>query len=190
MASTNPRYTIRNELTERTPQQSSALFVKDEKGAIQPNIGEAFSQHLWKINVFSDHELNKRVPKPVIENLKAAIRDGTVVDGATADVVAQAMKEWYAGTSCIFSNNLLYRALSRGCTHYTHWFQPIRSGTAEKHDSFTDFFGPDRDLRMEFSGESLLRAEPGTNTKQYENFIYSSSFRLYFIICMSTQYKF
>jgi hypothetical protein len=113
MASTNPRYAIRNELTERSPKQSETSFVKDEKGAIRPNIAEAFSHKLWKINVFSDHEMKKRVPKPVMENLKAAIRDGTVVDRATADVVAQAMKEWYTGSTFIFFSSIIFQGFNK-----------------------------------------------------------------------------
>ena len=117
------------------------------------------------LSLFSQHELEKRVPKKVVRKLQESINNNTpgtnphckdhdsskifVVDDATADVVAQAMKEW---------------ALERGCTHYSHWFQPMRGPTAEKHDSFIDFFGPNRDLRYEFSGEALQRGEPDASS--------------------------
>ena len=68
------------------------------------------------------------------------INDGSKLDISVAEVVANAMKDW---------------ALENGCTHYTHWFQPMTGLTAEKHDSFiqpTD----DRTVIMEFSGKSLL----------------------------------
>jgi len=122
--------------------------VKDESGNLQPSLNDRFNL-LYKSNVFSQHELEKRVPKKVIRKLQEAILESKPVDDSTADVVAQAMKEW---------------ALERGCTHYSHWFQPMRGPTAEKHDSFIDFFGPNRDLRYEFTGEALQRGEPDASS--------------------------
>jgi len=104
----------------------------------------AFNEFFGK-NVFNEHELRKRVPKTVVAQLKACAKRGEPVDRATADVVATAMKEW---------------ALERGATHFTHWFQPLRCQPAEKHDSFVDFTGPQRDLKMDFSGSLLVRGEP------------------------------
>ena len=79
---------------------------------------------------------------------KRQINDGSKLDISVAEVVANAMKDW---------------ALENGCTHYTHWFQPMTGLTAEKHDSFiqpTD----DRTVIMEFSGKELVMGEPDASS--------------------------
>lgn len=79
------------------------------------------------------------------KSLLKTINDGSKLDISVAEVVANAMKDW---------------ALENGCTHYTHWFQPMTGLTAEKHDSFiqpTD----DRTVIMEFSGKELVMGEAG-----------------------------
>ena len=94
--------------------------------------------------VFNDTVMKERLPKDVYKKLKKTMREGTAIDADVAAVVATAMKDW---------------AISKGATHYTHWFQPMTGITAEKHDSFitpTD----DGHVMMEFSGKELIKGEP------------------------------
>ena len=85
---------------------------------------------------FGDAAMKERLPKNVYRALQQTIREGTPLDPAIADAVANAMKDW---------------ALSKGATHFTHWFQPMTGITAEKHDSFLTPAGGGAAL-MEFSG--------------------------------------
>ncbi|MGN0795887.1 MAG: glutamine synthetase III [Christensenellales bacterium] len=98
--------------------------------------------------VFNDSVMKARLPKETYKEVKRAIDDGKRLDIETANVVANAMKDW---------------AVENGATHYTHWFQPMTGVTAEKHDSF---ISPDRDgnIIMEFSGKELVRGEPDASS--------------------------
>ena len=80
------------------------------------NVSEIFGSH-----VFNDSVMKARLPKAVYKDLKKTIEEGTELNPAIADVVANEMKEW---------------AIEKGATHYTHWFQPLTGVTAEKHDAF------------------------------------------------------
>ncbi|MDO4270048.1 MAG: glutamine synthetase III [Eubacteriales bacterium] len=98
--------------------------------------------------VFNETVMKERLPKDVYRKLKKTMREGTALDADVAAVVATAMKDW---------------AVSKGATHYTHWFQPMTGITAEKHDSFispTD----DGGVMMEFSGKELMRGEPDASS--------------------------
>ena len=98
--------------------------------------------------VFNETVMKERLPKDVYKKLKKTMREGTAIDADVAAVVATAMKDW---------------AVSKGATHYTHWFQPMTGVTAEKHDSFispTD----DGSVMMEFSGKELIRGEPDASS--------------------------
>ena len=67
-------------------------------------------EEIFGSNVFNDHVMQERLPKKVYQKLKETIKEGNDLDLETADVVAHEMKEW---------------AIEHGCTHYTHWFQPL-----------------------------------------------------------------
>ena len=98
--------------------------------------------------VFNLPTMKERLPKETYKSLVKTINDGTKLDISVAEVVAHAMKDW---------------AIENGCTHYTHWFQPMTGLTAEKHDSFiqpTD----DRTVIMEFSGKELVMGEPDASS--------------------------
>ena len=98
--------------------------------------------------VFNETVMKERLPKDVYRKLKKTMREGTAIDADVAAVVATAMKDW---------------ALSKGATHYTHWFQPLNGISAEKHDSFispTD----DGGVMMEFSGKELIKGEPDASS--------------------------
>ena len=98
--------------------------------------------------VFNETVMQERLPKDVYRKLKKTMREGTAIDPDVAAVVATARKDG---------------ALSKGATHYTHWFHPMTGVTAEKHDSFispTDNGG----VMMEFSGKELIKGEPDASS--------------------------
>ena len=93
-------------------------------------------------NVFNDAVQKETLPKEVYKALRATIESGKQLDVSIAGAVASAMKNW---------------AVSKGATHYTHWFQPLTGLTAEKHDSFIE---PDGDrVIMQLTGKSLIVGE-------------------------------
>ncbi|MBQ4214271.1 MAG: glutamine synthetase III [Ruminococcus sp.] len=97
--------------------------------------------------VFNDKKMQERLPKSTYKALKRTVQNGEPLDLSVANVVANAMKDW---------------AVEMGCTHYTHWFQPMTGVTAEKHDSF---ICPDGDqVIMEFSGKELIKGEPDASS--------------------------
>ena len=99
-------------------------------------------------NVFNDAVMKARLPKETYKDVRRAIDDGKRLDIETANVVANAMKDW---------------AVENGATHFTHWFQPMTGVTAEKHDSF---ISPEKSgsVIMEFSGKELVRGEPDASS--------------------------
>lgn len=108
----------------------------------------ANSAELFGINVFNDKKMQERLPKATYKALKKTIENGEALDLSVANVVANAMKDW---------------AVEMGCTHYTHWFQPMTGVTAEKHDSFICPNG-DGQIIMEFSGKELIKGEPDASS--------------------------
>ena len=94
-------------------------------------------------DVFGEKEIRAYLPKATAAKLLATINDGKPLDPSIADDVAHAMKDW---------------ALSKGATHFTHWFQPLTGGTAEKHDAFLEPAGPAQAVQK-FSGKNLIGGE-------------------------------
>jgi glutamine synthetase len=99
-------------------------------------------------NVFSPAVQRQRLPKAAFQKLQETLERGLALEPELADAVASAMKEW---------------ALERGCTHFTHWFQPLTGSTAEKHDSFYSPTG-DGNALAEFSGKELIQGEPDASS--------------------------
>ncbi|MBQ5544797.1 MAG: glutamine synthetase III [Clostridia bacterium] len=99
-------------------------------------------------NVFNDRVMQAKLPKETYKALKRTIQLGKPLDISVANVVANAMKDW---------------AVEKGCTHYTHWFQPMTGITAGKHDSFISPVGDGRVI-MEFSGKELIKGEPDASS--------------------------
>jgi len=99
-------------------------------------------------NVFNLKTMRNYLSEKAFNSLRATIKEGRSLDPAIADEVAEAMKNW---------------ALSKGATHFTHWFQPLTGATAEKHDSFVK---PDDEggVILEFSGDSLIKGEPDASS--------------------------
>lgn len=106
------------------------------------NLPETFGE-----NVFNDSVQKETLPSEVYKALRATIEAGKQLDVSIAGTVASAMKKW---------------AVSKGATHYTHWFQPLTGLTAEKHDSFIELEG-DRVI-MRLTGKSLIVGEPDASS--------------------------
>lgn len=107
------------------------------------NVPEMFGS-----DVFNEAVMKERLPKQTYKALKKTINDGTPLGIDVANVVANAMKDW---------------ACEKGCTHFTHWFQPMTGLTAEKLDSF---ISPTEEghIIMEFSGKELIKGEPDASS--------------------------
>ena len=99
-------------------------------------------------DTFGLREMQSRLPDNIFKQLARTIEHGEPLDPGSADTVAAAMKDW---------------ALSRGATHYTHWFQPLTGATAEKHDSFLKV-GRDGRAITEFGGDALVQGEPDASS--------------------------
>lgn len=107
------------------------------------NVTEIFAS-----KVFNLSKMRESLPQDVYNSLLETINNGTKLEPSTAKVVAGAMKDW---------------AIENGCTHYTHWFQPMTGITAEKHDAFIH---PSEDGTVinEFSGKELTVGEPDASS--------------------------
>ena len=116
-----------------------------EKQALkaEANIPEMYGDDVLSLKV-----IRKYLPGEVFEKLEQTVKEGTGLDPAIANDVAQAMKEW---------------ALSKGASHYTHWFQPLTGSTAEKHDSFIEVDSNDGVI-LKFSGKNLIVGEPDASS--------------------------
>ena len=112
-------------------------------GSALNNLSEMFGSM-----VFNDSVMQARLPKETYEQVRQCIKLGSRLDSKTADVVANAMKDW---------------SIEKGVTHFTHWFQPMTGITAEKHDSFLSPIGDGRVI-MEFSGKELIQGEPDASS--------------------------
>ncbi|MGN1265894.1 MAG: glutamine synthetase III [Muribaculaceae bacterium] len=98
--------------------------------------------------VFNREKMFKYLPSAVYAKLVDAIDNGAALDRSIADTVAAGMKKW---------------ATELGATHYTHWFQPLTEGTAEKHDAFVEHDGKGGMIE-EFSGKLLVQQEPDASS--------------------------
>ncbi len=103
---------------------------------------------LFGQNVFNENTMRQYLTKDAFKGVMSAIDDGTKIDRKIANQVASAMKEW---------------ALSKGVTHYTHWFQPLTGATAEKHDAFFETIGGGMAIER-FGGNELVQQEPDASS--------------------------
>jgi glutamine synthetase len=109
--------------------------------------GESVTE-VFGSNVFNDIVMRSRLPKDVYKSMKKTIEDNEPLDPASANVIANAMKDW---------------AVEKGAAHFCHWFQPMTGTTAEKHDSFISPT-PQGNTIMEFSGKELCQGEPDASS--------------------------
>ncbi len=103
---------------------------------------------LFGVNVFNESTMRQSLTKDAFKSVKAAVEKGAKIDRGIADQIAAAMKDW---------------AISKGTTHYTHWFQPLTGATAEKHDAFFELT-PDGQAIEKFGGGQLVQQEPDASS--------------------------
>lgn len=103
---------------------------------------------IFGANVFNESTMRQYLTKEAFDGVMAAISKGSKIDRRIADHISTGMKEW---------------AMSKGATHYTHWFQPLTGATAEKHDAFFETIG--NGLAIEkFEGGQLVQQEPDASS--------------------------
>jgi glutamine synthetase len=130
----NPRYAAMASISKKT-----GLSKENTDGSLS----ERFAAH-----VFDRSTMQKMLPKEVCKNLFNAMDGRDKMRMEHADAIAIAMKEW---------------AMGLGATHYSHWFHPLTSSSAEKHDSFIEWSSDDRVIEK-FSGKQLLQGEPDASS--------------------------
>lgn len=118
-------------------------YRKDNAVDVPKKLSELFCE-----NVFSEETMRNYLTKEAFTSIQDAIKRGTKTPRNIADQIAVSMKDW---------------ALSKGATHYTHWFQPLTGTTAEKHDSFFTPFESDRAIER-FNGSMLIQQEPDASS--------------------------
>lgn len=106
-------------------------------------ISETFGENVFHLEVMREY-----LPGEAYKSMKQAFYEGKRLDRAMADQVASAMKDW---------------AITKGATHYTHWFQPLTGSTAEKHDAFFKPVGPGKAIER-FDGDLLVQQEPDASS--------------------------
>ncbi len=104
---------------------------------------------IFGANVFNEKAMKQFLTPDAFKGVKDAIQHGTKIDRKLADYIAMGMKEW---------------ALSKGVTHYTHWFQPLTGTTAEKHDAFFETSYDGSDPVEKFGGGQLVQQEPDASS--------------------------
>ena len=104
---------------------------------------------LFGSNVFNDKAMKQFLTSDAFKGVRDAVQHGTKIDRKLADYIAMGMKEW---------------ALSKGVTHYTHWFQPLTGATAEKHDAFFETSYDGSDAVEKFGGGQLVQQEPDASS--------------------------
>ncbi|MEN8193141.1 MAG: glutamine synthetase III [Bacteroidota bacterium] len=103
---------------------------------------------LFGINVYNDKAMLQTMTKEAYRSVQEAIYSGKKIERKVADQIATAMKDW---------------AMSKGATHYTHWFQPLTGATAEKHDAFFEPVGNGNAVEK-FGGSQLVQQEPDASS--------------------------
>lgn len=124
-------------LQKATSRKPVAVEELDKKSAI------------FGTNVFGDKAMRQFLTPEAYKAVQSAIQHGTKIDRKLADYIAMGMKEW---------------ALSKGVTHYTHWFQPLTGTTAEKHDAFFETSFDGSDPVEKFGGGQLVQQEPDASS--------------------------
>ncbi len=121
------------------------LFSRQAQKVVYPSLK---ASDYFGINVFDMSKMKKYLSKEAFKSVEKAMKEGTGIDRKVADQVAVSMKEW---------------AISRGATHYTHWFHPLTDATAEKHDAFFEIDLEGRPFES-FDGKLLAQQEPDASS--------------------------
>ena len=106
------------------------------------------ASNYYATNVFTQETMREYLPKEAYNSVMSSINKGTRLDREMANQVASSMKDW---------------ALTKGASHYTHWFQPLTGATAEKHDSFFSPISGGRAIEK-FDGDNLVQQEPDASS--------------------------
>ncbi|MBR1548853.1 MAG: glutamine synthetase III, partial [Prevotella sp.] len=134
MAANNLRFQV---VEEAFKKRAAEVKVPDERPS------EYFGKY-----VFTKAKMYRYLPKDVYDKMVDVMDNGASLDRSIADAVAAGMKQW---------------AMELGVTHYTHWFQPLTEGTAEKHDAFVEHDGKGGMIEK-FSGKLLVQQEPDASS--------------------------
>jgi glutamine synthetase len=129
--------------TVRKQAYQDVLHRKPQHVEPITKVSEVFGDNVFHIEVMREY-----LPEEAYKSIREAIASGARIDRRIADMVSSAMKDW---------------AISKGATHYTHWFQPLTGTTAEKHDAFFKPIGPGRAIEQ-FSGDLLVQQEPDASS--------------------------
>ncbi|BCY29565.1 glutamine synthetase III [Flavobacterium okayamense] len=130
--------TLRFQALAETATRKTVLVEKLDKKSV-----------IFGSNVFNDKTMRQYLTPDAYKAVKNATQYGTKIDRNIAEYVAMGMKEW---------------ALSKGVTHYTHWFQPLTGTTAEKHDAFFETSFDGSDPVEKFGGSQLVQQEPDASS--------------------------
>ena len=133
--------------TNRSTTARKEVLLNLSKTALPSNEPDGPIASYFESNVFNDKVMRENLPKDTYKKLRDTIRKGDKLDLSIANDVAHAMKEW---------------ALSKGVTHFTHWFQPQTGLTAEKHDSFLEY--DEGHVLERFRGNQLVQGEPDASS--------------------------
>ncbi len=134
------RFQAIKEIQSRNPRKIDP--PRDEDGKRLP-VSEYFG-----VNTFGLRQMKDRLPRDVYTKIRQTMEQGQKLDGEIANTVAHAIKEW---------------ALTKGATHFCHWFQPQTGNTAEKHDAFLTFDDEGQAIEK-FSGSQLIQSEPDASS--------------------------
>ena len=129
--------------------RNDALKAIRARTPYQPAENIKSMKDVFGTNTFNRKEMQNRLPADVVAQLDKIVFEGThKISPELADQVADAAKEW---------------ALSKGATHFTHWFQPMTGSTAEKHDAFLHVKS-DGETVEQFTGGQLIQSEPDASS--------------------------
>lgn len=126
----------------------NAVEKASNRKAVEASTPDQKVSEYFGENVFNRKTMQKYLSKETFKALTQSIDSGTPIDREIANHVAAGMKMW---------------ALEKGVTHYTHWFQPLTDGTAEKHDAFVEHDGNGGMIEV-FSGKLLVQQEPDASS--------------------------
>ncbi len=134
---------LQNMATKRLQAYQDVLNRTPKHMDYEGKVSELFAK-----NVFHADVMREYLPSDAYKSMIESINNGTRLDRKMADQVASAMKDW---------------AITKGATHYTHWFQPLTGTTAEKHDAFFKPVGPGKAIER-FDGDLLVQQEPDASS--------------------------
>jgi glutamine synthetase len=129
--------------TTRKQAYQDVLHRKALHTTATNRVSEVFGENVFHLDVMREY-----LPEEAFKSIKESVATGSRVERRIADQIASAMKDW---------------AISKGATHYTHWFQPLTGSTAEKHDAFFKPIGPGKAIEQ-FSGDLLVQQEPDASS--------------------------